>query len=33
VDEALRIDPEHSMASLISTMLSAAVLPEWVLRR
>lgn len=33
VDEALRIDPGHSMASLISTMLSAAVLPEWVLRR
>jgi len=33
VDEALRIDPEHSMASLIASVLSAAMLPEWVLRR
>ncbi len=33
VDEALRIEPEHRMASLIGTMLSAAVLPEWSLRR
>lgn len=33
VDEALRIEPEHSMASLISTMLAAALLPEWALRR
>ncbi|MDT0156171.1 DUF4192 family protein [Microbacterium sp. ARD32] len=33
VDEALELDPQHSMASLISTMLSAALLPEWVLRR
>lgn len=33
VDEALRIDPQHSMASLISSVLAAAMLPEWVLRR
>jgi hypothetical protein len=33
IDRALEIDPEHSMASLISTMLSAALLPEWALRR
>ncbi|MGF2949066.1 DUF4192 family protein [Microbacterium alcoholitolerans] len=33
VDQALSIEPEHSMASLISTMLSAAVLPEWALKR
>ncbi|SJN46000.1 hypothetical protein FM104_14445 [Microbacterium esteraromaticum] len=33
VDQALAIDPHHSMASLISTMLSAAMLPEWSLRR
>ena len=33
VDEALAIDPQHSMAALISTMLSAAMLPEWVLNR
>lgn len=32
VDEALRIDPSHSMASLISSVLAAAMLPEWVLR-
>jgi len=33
VDEALHIDPEHSMASLIASVLAAAMLPEWVLRR
>lgn len=33
VDQALQIEPEHGMASLISTMLAAALLPEWVLRR
>lgn len=33
VDEALETDPEHSMASLISTMLSAGMLPEWALHR
>ncbi|MEV7631920.1 DUF4192 domain-containing protein [Microbacterium sp. NPDC089318] len=33
VDEALRLDPGHSMASLISSILAAAMLPEWVLRR
>lgn len=32
VDEALRADPQHSLAALMSTMLSAAMLPEWVLR-
>lgn len=32
VDQALAIDPAHSMASLISTMLSAGMLPEWALR-
>lgn len=33
IDQALEIEPGHSMASLISTMLSAAVLPEWLLQR
>jgi hypothetical protein len=33
VDQALAIEPGHGMASLISSMLSAALLPEWVLRR
>lgn len=33
VDEALRLDPGHSMASLISSILAAAMLPEWALRR
>lgn len=33
VDEALRIDPDLSMAALISTMLAAAMLPEWTLHR
>jgi len=33
VDEALRLEPGHSMASLISSMLAAAMLPEWTLRR
>lgn len=33
IDEALEIEPGHGMASLISTMLAAAVLPEWALRR
>lgn len=33
VDQALRLDPEHSMAALIATMLSAAMLPQWALRR
>lgn len=33
VDQALEIEPEHGMASLISTMLAAAMLPEWVLHR
>ncbi|UNK70383.1 DUF4192 family protein [Microbacterium sp. H1-D42] len=33
VDQALAIEPGHSMASLISTMLAAAVLPEWALQR
>ncbi|MFC7788351.1 DUF4192 family protein [Microbacterium sp. MAHUQ-60] len=33
IDRALEIDPQHSMASLISTMLSAALLPEWTLQR
>lgn len=32
VGEALRIEPGHSMASLISSILSAAMLPEWALR-
>jgi hypothetical protein len=32
VDEALRIEPGHSMASLISSILSAAMLPEWAVR-
>ncbi|MFP1601205.1 DUF4192 family protein [Microbacterium sp. 2216-1] len=32
VDQALAIDPEHSMASLISTMLSSGMLPEWALK-
>lgn len=31
-DAALRIDPGHSMASLISSILAAAMLPEWALR-
>lgn len=33
VDEALQIEPTHRMAALIGTMLSAALLPEWALRR
>lgn len=33
VEQALAIDPEHRMAALIGTMLSAAILPEWTLRR
>lgn len=33
VDQALEIDPGHSMATLIGTMLSAGMLPEWTLRR
>lgn len=33
VEQVLEIDPDHRMASLIGTMLSAAVLPEWSLRR
>jgi hypothetical protein len=33
IDRALEIEPGHSMASLISTMLSAALLPEWALQR
>ena len=33
VDEALRLEPGHSMASLISSILAAAMLPEWALRR
>lgn len=33
VDQALAIDPEHGMASLISSMLAAAMLPEWALDR
>ncbi|WP_344818281.1 DUF4192 family protein [Microbacterium soli] len=33
VDEALRIDPGLGMATLIRSMLDAARLPEWVLRR
>ena len=33
VDEALRLEPGHSMASLISNILAAAMLPEWALRR
>lgn len=33
VEEALRIDPDLSMAALISTMLAAAMLPEWALHR
>ena len=33
VDQALEIDPEHSMAALISSMLSAGMLPEWALKR
>ncbi|MFD5213650.1 DUF4192 family protein [Microbacterium sp. NPDC058345] len=33
VEQALEIDPEHRMAALIGTMLSAGVLPEWALRR
>ena len=32
VDEALRIEPGHSMASLISSILSAGMLPEWAVR-
>ncbi|GAA2898499.1 hypothetical protein GCM10010455_22520 [Microbacterium esteraromaticum] len=32
VGEALRIEPGHSMASLISSILSASMLPEWALR-
>lgn len=33
VDEALRLEPGHSMASLISSILAAAMLPEWALRQ
>lgn len=33
VDRALEIEPGHGMASLIATMLSAALLPEWALQR
>ncbi|MFD5224435.1 DUF4192 family protein [Microbacterium sp. NPDC058342] len=33
VDQALEIDPEYGLASLIAGTLSAAVLPEWALRR
>jgi len=33
VEQALQIDPEHRMAALIGTMLSAALLPEWALQR
>lgn len=33
VEEALLIEPEHGLATLISSMLSAALLPEWALRR
>lgn len=33
VDEALRLEPGHSMASLISSILAAAMLPQWALRR
>lgn len=33
VDEALRLEPGHSMASLISSILAAVMLPEWALRR
>ncbi|WCM55931.1 DUF4192 family protein [Microbacterium sp. EF45047] len=31
--QALEIDPQHSMASLLRTVLAAAMLPEWTLRR
>ncbi|WP_309065933.1 DUF4192 family protein [Microbacterium sp.] len=33
VEQALAIDPQHRMAALIGTLLSAAILPEWTLRR
>ena len=33
VDEALSIDPHHSMASLSASILAAAMLPEWTLSR
>ncbi|WP_300266834.1 DUF4192 family protein [Microbacterium sp.] len=31
--QALEIDPAHSMASLLHSMIDAALLPEWVFRR
>lgn len=33
LDEARAIDPEYGLASLLNTMISAAVLPEWAFRR
>lgn len=33
VDQVLEIDPQHSMAALLNTMLGAAMLPEWLMRR
>lgn len=33
VDQVLEIDPHHSMASLISSMLGAAILPQWLMER
>lgn len=33
LDEARAIDPEYPMARLLSTLIDAAVLPEWTFRR
>lgn len=33
VDQVLEIDPHHSMAALLSTMLGAAILPQWLMQR
>lgn len=33
LNQALEIDPKHSMASLLSTMVGAAILPPWLMER
>ncbi len=33
VDQVLEIDPQHSMAALLNTMLGAAILPQWLMQR
>ena len=33
VDQVLEIDPQHSMAALLATMLGAAILPQWLMEQ